>query len=32
MDYLVANLGWYMATAFAVGFVMAWISCSRVEE
>jgi len=32
MDYLVANLGWYMAAAFAVGFVVAWISCSRVEE
>jgi len=31
MDYLIANLGWYMAAAFAVGFVVAWVSCSRVE-
>jgi len=31
MHYLIANLGWYMAAAFAVGFVVAWISCSRVE-
>jgi len=32
MDYLTANLGWYMAAAFAAGFVMAWIACTRVEE
>ena len=26
MDYLVANLGWYTAAAFGVGFVVAWIA------
>jgi uncharacterized membrane protein YciS (DUF1049 family) len=31
MDYLVANLAWYMAAAFAAGFVVAWIACARVE-
>jgi hypothetical protein len=29
MDYLIANLVWYAAAAFAVGFVVAWISCAR---
>ena len=24
MDYLIANLGWYVAAAFAAGFVVAW--------
>lgn len=32
MDYLIANLGWYALAAFAVGFVMAWIACGRVED
>ena len=31
MDYLVANLAWYMAGAFAAGFVVAWIACAKVE-
>ncbi len=31
MDYLVANLAWYLAGAFAAGFVMAWIACAKVE-
>jgi len=30
MDYLVANLVWYAAAAFAAGFVVAWLSCARV--
>jgi hypothetical protein len=32
MDYLVANLGWYTAGAFAMGFVVAWIACARVGD
>ncbi len=31
MDYLIANLAWYTAGAFAAGFVMAWIACARVD-
>jgi hypothetical protein len=31
MDYLVANLAWYAAGAFAAGFVVAWIACAKVE-
>jgi hypothetical protein len=31
VDYLIANLGWYTAAAFAAGFVVAWIACARVE-
>ncbi len=32
MDYLLANLVWYAAAAFAAGFVVAWIACARVED
>jgi hypothetical protein len=32
MDYLVANLAWYVAGAFATGFVVAWIACAKVED
>jgi hypothetical protein len=32
MDYLIANLGWYVAAAFAAGFVVSWIACARVED
>lgn len=32
MDYLAANLALYMAAAFAIGFVVAWIACARVED
>jgi uncharacterized membrane protein YciS (DUF1049 family) len=32
MDYLIANLAGYAAAAFAVGFVVAWISCAKVED
>jgi hypothetical protein len=32
MDYLIANLAWYAAAAFAGGFVMAWIACAKVED
>jgi len=30
MDYLIANLVWYAAAAFGLGFIVAWISCARV--
>jgi hypothetical protein len=32
MDYLVASFGWYMAAAFATGFIVAWVACARVED
>jgi hypothetical protein len=32
MDYLVASFGWYALAAFGLGFVMAWITCARVER
>jgi uncharacterized membrane protein YciS (DUF1049 family) len=32
MDYLVANLAYYLAAAFALGFAVAWIACARVEN
>jgi hypothetical protein len=31
MDYLIANFSWYALAAFGVGFIVAWISCARVE-
>jgi hypothetical protein len=30
MDYLIANLVWYVAAAFVAGFTVAWISCAKV--
>jgi len=32
MDYLVVQLFWYLAVAFAVGVVVGWISCGGVED
>ncbi len=32
MDYLIGNLAWYAAAAFAAGFVVAWVSCAKVED
>jgi hypothetical protein len=32
MDYLVVKLFWYLAAAFAIGLVVGWISCGRVED
>jgi hypothetical protein len=32
MDYLVVKLFWYLAAAFAIGVVVGWISCGRVED
>jgi len=32
MQDLVANLPWYLAGAFAVGFVVAWIACGNPER
>jgi hypothetical protein len=32
MDYLIANLAWYVAAAFASGFVVAWIACAKAED
>lgn len=32
MDYLVANLAWYVAAAFAAGVVVAWIACAKVQD
>ena len=31
MDYLIASLGWYIAGAFLIGFVVSWILCARVD-
>jgi len=32
MDYLIANLACYIAASFALGFVVAWIACARVDN
>jgi hypothetical protein len=31
MEHVIADLGWYAAGAFAVGFVVSWIVCARPE-
>lgn len=32
MDYLLVKLLWYVVLAFAVGLVVGWVSCGRIEE
>ncbi len=32
MDYLLAQLIWYVVAAFALGVAVGWISCSRVKD
>jgi uncharacterized membrane protein YciS (DUF1049 family) len=31
MGYLFLQLVWYVAIAFAVGLVVGWVTCSRIE-
>jgi uncharacterized membrane protein YciS (DUF1049 family) len=32
MEYLFVKLFWYLAAAFAIGVVVGWISCGRVND
>jgi len=32
MDYLAFKLVWWLVLAFAIGFVVGWLSCGRVES
>jgi len=32
MDYLAVKLFWYLATAFAIGLLVGWVSCSRSKN
>jgi hypothetical protein len=32
MGYLLMQLLWYVLAAFAVGLVVGWITCTRVES
>lgn len=32
MDYLLVKLLWYVVLAFAIGLVVGWVSCGRIEE
>ena len=32
MDYLAFKLIWWLLLAFAIGLVVGWLSCSRVEK
>jgi hypothetical protein len=32
MDYLAFKLIWWLLLAFAIGLVVGWLSCSRVEN
>lgn len=32
MDYLLVKLIWYVLLAFAVGIVVGWVSCGRIED
>jgi hypothetical protein len=32
MGYLLIQMLWYVAAAFAVGLVVGWTTCSRVES
>lgn len=32
MDYLLVKLLWYVVAAFAIGLVVGWASCGKVED
>jgi hypothetical protein len=32
MDYLLANLVWYVLAAFGIGMIVGWYSCGRAED
>ena len=32
MDYLALKLIWWLVGAFALGLVVGWVSCGRVEN
>jgi len=32
MEYLFMELFWYVAFAFAIGALVGWVSCGRLEE
>jgi hypothetical protein len=32
MDYLALQLMWWLLGAFALGLVVGWVSCGRVES
>jgi uncharacterized membrane protein YciS (DUF1049 family) len=32
MDYLIVKLAWYLALAFAIGLIVGWFSCGRVNQ
>lgn len=32
MDYLLYQLSWWLAAAFAIGLVVGWVSCGRTES
>ena len=32
MDYLALQLAWWLLGAFALGLVVGWVSCGRVES
>jgi hypothetical protein len=32
MDYLALQLIWWLLGAFALGLVVGWVSCGRVEK
>jgi hypothetical protein len=31
MDYLIAQLFWWLIIAFVIGLIIGWLSCSRTE-
>jgi hypothetical protein len=32
MDYLAFRLMWWLLLAFAIGMIVGWLSCGRVED
>ena len=32
MDYLAFKLMWWLLVAFALGLMVGWISCGRIED
>lgn len=32
MDYLAYQLAWWLLAAFAIGLVIGWISCERIDR
>lgn len=32
MDYLLVTFAWYVVAAFAIGFAVGWVTCTRSDD